>query len=139
MRRSNWNQYPTTSWGLRILRQLIFGSDLWSLTIGFCIVSKAKDLSSRFYNTKYEIENRKGGHCFIIKQQKTIPFLKFRRRNETCSSIFGVFQFTLPPVVVILTNNLNDVTNSESDASLFAGNEVILGWIIFELCSYIDL
>lgn len=73
------------------------------------------------------------------QQQQNIPFLEFRGRNETCSSIFGVFQFTLPPIVIILTNNLDDVTNSESNASFFAGDEVILGWIIFKLCSYIDL
>lgn len=75
----------------------------------------------------------------LKENNKNIPFLKFWRRNETRSSIFGVFQFTLPPIVIILTDNLDNVTNSESNASFFAGDEVILGWIIFKLCSYIDL
>lgn len=65
--------------------------------------------------------------------------MKFRRGNKTCSTVFGVLQFTLPPVVIVFANDLDNITNSESDASFFARNEVILCWIIFKLCSYIYL
>lgn len=41
--------------------------------------------------------------------------------------------------MIIFANDLDNITNSESDASFFARNEVILCWIIFKLCSYIDL
>lgn len=65
--------------------------------------------------------------------------MKLRRRNKTCSTIFWVFKFTLPPVMIIFANDLDNIPNSESDASFFARNEVILCWIIFKLCSYIYL
>lgn len=73
------------------------------------------------------------------KRRKNVPFLKLRGRNETRSAVFGVFQFALPPIVIVLADDLDDVTHAEPDASLLAGNEVVLGGVIFKLCSHIDL
>lgn len=115
---------------------------LWMTNLNFVCLLEQGSYQTSFILQNNNIKLKNGGRSliFITKQNnKNIPFLKFRRRNETCSSIFGVFQFTLPPIVIILTNNLDNVTNSESNASFFAGDEVILGWIIFKLCSYIDL
>lgn len=67
------------------------------------------------------------------------PLLQLWRWDEACCAIFCVLQLALPPVVVILGDNLDDVTHPKANAGLLAGDELIFGGVIFKLSPYVDL
>lgn len=63
------------------------------------------------------------------------PFLEFRRRNESSWFDVGRAPATgLPPVVVILADHLQNITNYELDARLLAWNQLIPSWIVIKQC-----
>ena len=67
------------------------------------------------------------------------PLLQLRRGDESRSAVLGVLQLSLPPVVVILGDDLNDVAHPEANASLLARDEVVLGRVVLELSTDVDL
>lgn len=62
--------------------------------------------------------------------------MQLRRGNEASGAVLGVLQLALPPVVVVFTDDLDDVTHPEANACFFTGDEVILGWVVLKLCSH---
>lgn len=72
--------------------------------------------------------------CFPLS-----PLLQLWRRDEACRAIFCVLQLALPPVVVILGDDLDDVAHPEADAGLLAGDEFVFGGVIFKLSPHVDL
>lgn len=42
----------------------------------------------------------------------------------------------LPPVKVLLVENLQNVSTAEAKACFLAGNQVIMGWVIIEVTLY---
>lgn len=69
----------------------------------------------------------------------SLPLLQLWWWNEACGPVLGVLQLSLPPVVVVLGDDLNDVAHSEANACLLTGNEVIFGWVILKLGTNVDL
>lgn len=67
------------------------------------------------------------------------PLLQLWGWNEPSCAVLCVLQLALPPVMVILVDDLDDVSHSEPNACFFAGNELIFGWVILKLCPHIDL
>lgn len=67
------------------------------------------------------------------------PLLQLWGWNEPSGAILRVLQLALPPVMVILVDDLDDVSHSEPNACFLARNEFIFGWVIFKLRPYVDL
>ncbi len=89
------------------------------------VTSKKVDLSPNI--------EKKMNACQIV------PFLKFWRREESCEVCGGVVHLSLPPVWILLINNLNDVTRLEFQAGFFARDKFIFDRVIVKLCSHIRL
>ena len=65
------------------------------------------------------------------------PLLKLGRWYQTCwFARSGAPPPTLPPVVVILTDHLDDVADTELDPSLRARDKVVFFWRVVKQCSH---
>lgn len=124
---STWLSASKSSWERLALYCIFFSSSL----------SSCQAQSSDFHHTNKRNDSSKCSFC--SRKEPNLPLLEFRWGNESRSAILGVFQFALPPVMVIFVDNLDYVTHSEANPCLFTGDEVILHRVILELCSYIDL
>ena len=68
-----------------------------------------------------------------------LPLLQLRRGDESRRGVLGVLQLSLPPVVVVLGDDLNDVPDAEGDARLLARDEVVFGRVVLELSANVNL
>lgn len=67
------------------------------------------------------------------------PLLQLWWRDEACRAIFCVLQFALPPVMIVLGDDLDNVTHPEANSSFLAWDEFIFGGVILKLSPYVDL
>lgn len=68
-----------------------------------------------------------------------LPFLELRGGDES-GKIGGVaLHSALPPVWILLVDDLNDVTRLKFKAGFFARDEVIFGWVIVKLGPHVHL
>ena len=68
-----------------------------------------------------------------------LPFLKLWWWNKTRWRVWNIGHSRLPPVVVVLADDLQDVSCTEPDTSLLARDQIVRAWIIFELSFHINL
>ena len=65
------------------------------------------------------------------------PLLQLRRRNETCRLADGRVPVPrLPPVVIVLTDHLQNVADAKRDSRLYARDQVVLARVVVEQRSY---
>ena len=74
-----------------------------------------------------------------VKRLRHPPLLQLRRGNESGGGVLGVLQLALPPVVVVLGDDLDDVAHAEANARLLARDEVVLGGVVLKLGTHVDL
>lgn len=67
------------------------------------------------------------------------PLLELWRGDEARRAVLGVLQLALPPIVVVLGDDLDDVAHPEANASLFTRDEVILRGVVLKLGPHVDL
>jgi len=79
-------------------------------------------------------ESRRGGRRGFHS-----PLLQLGRGHEARRAVLGVLQLALPPVVVVLGDDLDDVTHLEADAGLLAWDEVVFRRVVLELSADVDL
>ena len=65
-------------------------------------------------------------------------YLELRARDQSSSPCSGHLP-CLPPVVVVLADDLQDVAGVEGDPRLCAGDQVVVQGVILELCSHKDV
>lgn len=68
-----------------------------------------------------------------------LPFLQLRGGNQPGEVGGAALHSALPPVGILLVDDLDDVTGLELQARLFARDEVILGGVIVELSPHVHL
>ena len=68
----------------------------------------------------------------------SLSHLQLRARDEPCSPCSGHLP-RLPPVVVVLADDLEDVPGVEGDPRLCAGDEIIVQGVVLELGSNKDV
>ena len=73
------------------------------------------------------------------KRLRHPPLLQLRRGNESGGGVLGVLQLALPPVVVVLGDDLDDVAHAEAHPRLLAGDELVPGGVVLELSPDVDL
>lgn len=67
------------------------------------------------------------------------PLLQLRRGDEARRAVLCVLQLALPPVVVVLGDDLDDVTHPEAYARLLTRDEVVFRRVVLELSAYVNL
>ena len=70
----------------------------------------------------------------LHRHASNAPFLKFGRWDKTRGTSRVILP-RLPPMMIILADDLQNVTGSKSDSSLCAGYQFIFQWIVVELRS----
>lgn len=68
-----------------------------------------------------------------------VPFLKFWGRYEPGEVFAWIVHPALPPVRILLGDDLDDVTGFEFKAGLFAWDELVLGRVVVELSPHVHL
>lgn len=71
--------------------------------------------------------------------QQNVPLLQFRGGDQTCEPWLWALQPALPPVWILLVDNLDDVTCFEFQTSFLAWYEIIFRWIVVKLSSHVHL
>ena len=67
------------------------------------------------------------------------PLLQLWGGDKACGAVLGVLQLALPPVVVVLGDDLNDVTHPEANARLLARDEVVFRRVVLKLSTHVNL
>lgn len=68
-----------------------------------------------------------------------VPFLELRGWDES-GKVSGVtLHSALPPVGILLVDDLNDVTCLKFKAGFFARDEVVFGWVVVKLGPHVHL
>lgn len=70
---------------------------------------------------------------------KSLPFLELWRRYESSKVSSTALHSALPPVWILLVDDLNDVPSLKLQTCLFAWDEVICGRVIIELSPHVHL
>jgi len=70
----------------------------------------------------------------LHRHASNAPFLKFGRRDKARGTSRVILP-RLPPMMIILADDLQNITSFKSDPSLRAWNQFILQWIVVELRS----
>lgn len=68
-----------------------------------------------------------------------LPFLQLRGGDQPGEVGSAALHSALPPVGILLVDDLDDVTGLELQARLFARDEVILGGVVVELRPHVHL
>ena len=74
--------------------------------------------------------------CNFHLHKSSSPFLQLRRRNQSCWFLGGAFHPPLPPVTVILVDDLDNVPSNKLQSCFLARNQIVFFWIIVKLCSH---
>lgn len=68
-----------------------------------------------------------------------LPFLELRGGDESGKVGSIALHSALPPVGILLVDDLNDVTRLKFKAGFFARDEVIFGWVVVKLGPHVHL
>lgn len=80
-----------------------------------------------------------GGGSLIGHDGARLPFLQLRGGDQPGEVGSAALHSALPPVGILLVDDLDDVTGLELQARLFARDEVILGGVVVELRPHVHL
>lgn len=95
---------------------------------------------SRWRGTSRQMWHRgAGGGSLIGHDGARLPFLQLRGGDQPGEVGSAALHSALPPVGILLVDDLDDVTGLELQARLFARDEVILGGVVVELRPHVHL
>lgn len=94
----------------------------------------------RWHGTSRQMWHRgAGGGSLIGHDGARLPFLQLRGGDQPGKVGSAALHSALPPVGILLVDDLDDVTGLELQARLFARDEVILGGVVVELRPHVHL
>lgn len=103
----------------------------------FCFFTEFKSNISDSADVRYHctVSERRGGVCFCF----FLPFLELWGRDQAGKVGRVIPHSALPPVGILLVDDLNDVACLKFEAGLLAGDEVVHVGVIVKLGPHVHL
>lgn len=74
-----------------------------------------------------------------VGEGAALPLLQLWGGDKSCKVGSVALHSALPPVGILLVDDLNDVTGLKLKAGFFAWDDVIFGWVVVKLGSHVHL